>query len=183
MALASELTAEDKALLETGELVTKEKSEDRGQLQLFGGQSWQVLDVPVDVAWKTVGDLSNYKEIVPVATESKVQRQKGNEAEVAIRQQKGLIDIRYLLRTKLDDDRRVMIFRMDPSRSDLRAGWGFVRVRPWKGNKTLMSFGALVDIGDGVFVSLIRPSVRKHLLRMPTRFKKFVEKDRGVTNE
>jgi hypothetical protein len=69
-----------------------------------------------------------------------------------------------------------VVFRVDHSQPhDIRAGWGFMRVRPFKGNRTLVSFGALVDIGDGVFVSIIRPAIRRDLLRIPFYFKRHLE--------
>lgn len=170
------LTSQDKALLEGGELVMKPKNEKRGQLKLFGGQSWQVVDVPIDVAWKAMEDFPEYKRIIPLATESVVKGREGNEVDLAIRQQWGPVDIRYVLQTTLDPDRRVMLFRLDHSKGhDFRAGWGFLRARPWNQGQTLMSFGAMVDIGDGILVSIIRPAVRRDLLRIPTNFKGYVE--------
>lgn len=171
------LSKEDKALLETGALVTKETEEERGELQLFGGQSWQVIDVPPEVAWRAITDFANYKEVIPAATETEPQRESGNEVDLAIRQQKGPIDVRYVMRMTKKPGRTLVLFRLDPTQSGtLRAAWGFVRVRPWKdGRQTLLSFGALVDIGDGMFVAIIKPAVRKHLLRLPERFKAYTE--------
>jgi ribosome-associated toxin RatA of RatAB toxin-antitoxin module len=175
---AGGLTDEDKTLLESGELVMKPKSEQRGALKLFGGQSWQVADVPIDAAWRAVQDLPSYKEIIPLATESEIKGRDGEEIDLSIRQQWGPVDITYVLQTTLDADKRAMVFRLDHSQGhELRAGWGFMRVRPWKDGKTLVSFGAMVDIGDGVLVSIIRPAVRKDLLRIPTKFKRYVEGD------
>jgi ribosome-associated toxin RatA of RatAB toxin-antitoxin module len=172
------LTDEDKKLLVSGELVVKQKSEQQGSLKLIGGQSWQIVDVPVDIAWQAVADLSRYKRFIPLATESDVKHQAGNEADLAMRQQWGPIDVRYVFQTTLDPDGRSMVFRVDHSQDhDIRAGWGFMRVRPFKGNRTLVSFGALVDIGDGVFVSIIRPAVRRDLLRIPFYFKRHLEGD------
>jgi ribosome-associated toxin RatA of RatAB toxin-antitoxin module len=172
------LTDEDKKLLVSGELVVKQKNEQRGSLKLIGGQSWQIVDVPVDIAWQAVADLSRYKRFIPLATESHVKHQAGNEADLAMRQQWGPIDVRYVFQTTLDPDGRSMVFRVDHSQDhDIRAGWGFMRVRPFKGNRTLVSFGALVDIGDGVFVSIIRPAVRRDLLRIPFYFKRHLEGD------
>jgi ribosome-associated toxin RatA of RatAB toxin-antitoxin module len=172
------LTDEDKKLLVSGELVVKQKSEQQGSLKLIGGQSWQIVDVPVDIAWQAVADLSRYKRFIPLATESDVKHQAGNEADLAMRQQWGPIDVRYVFQTTLDPDGRSMVFRVDHSQDhDIRAGWGFMRVRPFKGNRTLVSFGALVDIGDGVFVSIIRPAVRRDLLRVPFYFKRHLEGD------
>ncbi len=177
---ADGLSTEDKVVLEAGELVVKEKNEQRGKLKLFGGQSWQVVEAPIDVAWRAMADLESYKHIIPLATESAITERNGDETDLAIRQEWGPVDIRYVLQTTLDHEKRVLMFRLDHSQGhELGAGWGFLRVRPWKNNQTLVSFGALVDIGDGVLVSIIRPAVRKDLLRIPTNFKGYVEGDSG----
>ncbi|NNE20033.1 MAG: hypothetical protein HKN10_16300 [Myxococcales bacterium] len=171
-----QLTTEDKKLLAAGDLVMKHKNEQRGAYKLIGGQSWQIMDVPVDVAWGALTNLTGYKNFIPLVTESDIKHQAGEEADLAIRQEWGPIDVRYVLQTTLEPDRRSMVFRVDHSQAhDIRAGWGFMRVRPYKSNRTLISFGALVDIGDGVFVSIIRPAVRKDLLRIPFYFKRHVE--------
>lgn len=173
-----DLTLEDKKLLAQGELVKKEKNEQRGAYKLFGGQSWQIVDVPVDDAWQAIRDLAGYKNFIPLATESTVSNEAGKEADVAIRQQWGPIDVRYVLQTTLQPDKGALVFRVDHSQPhDIRAGWGFIRVRPFKGDRTLVSFGALVDIGDGVFVSIARPAVRRDLLRIPYFLKNHLESD------
>lgn len=175
-ASSEELTVDDKMLLSQGELVMKEKSEQRGAYKLFGGQSWQIIDVPVDVAWTALQDLSGYKNFIPLATESVIQHEAGEEADLALRQQWGPVDIRYVLQTTFQNERSAVVFRVDHSQDhDIRAGWGFIRVRPYKGSKTLVSFGALVDIGDGMFVSIVRPAVRRDLLRIPYFLKKHLE--------
>lgn len=171
-----ELTKEDKKELAAGELVMKQKNEQRGAYKLIGGQSWQIVDVPIDIAWQALRDLPLYKRIIPLATETEVKHQSGEEADLAVRQQWGPVDVRYVLQTTLDSDRRAVMFRVDHSQEhDIRAGWGFIRLRPYKGAQTLVSFGAFVDIGDGVFVSIIRPAVRRDLLRIPSHFKRHVE--------
>ncbi len=173
---SDELTEEDKQQLARGELVIKSKNELRGAYKLFGGQSWQIVNVPFDVAWETLKDRSGYKNFIPLATESEVSNQAGDEADVAIRQQWGPVDVRYVLQTTLESERGTVVFRVDHSQPhDIRAGWGFIRVRPYKGDRTLVSFGALVDIGDGVFVSIARPAVRRDLLKIPHFLKKHLE--------
>jgi len=170
------LTDEDKQQLARGELVIKQKNELQGAYKLFGGQSWQIVNVPFDVAWEALKDRSGYKNFIPLATESEVNNQAGEEVDVAIRQQWGPVDVRYVLQTTLERDRGAVVFRVDHSQPhDIRAGWGFIRVRPYKGDRTLVSFGALVDIGDGVFVSIARPAVRRNLLRIPHYLKKHLE--------
>jgi ribosome-associated toxin RatA of RatAB toxin-antitoxin module len=173
---SDQLTTEDKKLLAAGELVVKQKSEQRGAHKLIGGQSWQIIDVPIDVAWRAVKDLPQYKSFIPLATETNIKHEAGDEADLALRQQWGPIDVRYGLQTTLESDHGALVFRVDHSQHhDIRAGWGFIRVRPYKGERTLVSFGALVDIGDGVFVSIIRPAVRRDLLRIPYYFKRHLE--------
>lgn len=176
-----QLTAEDKKMLAAGELVMKQKNEQRGAYKMIGGQSWQLVDVPFDVAWRALTDLPRYASFIPLATETDIRHQAGNEADLAIRQQWGPIDVRYVLQTTLERERGAVMFRVDHSqRHDIRAGWGFIRARPYKGGRTLVSFGALVDIGDGVFVSIIRPAVRRDLLRIPYYFKRHIEGEGGA---
>lgn len=154
----------------------KQKNERRGAYKLIGGHSWQIIDVPVDVAWEAVANLEGYKDFIPLATETDIKHRTGDETDLAVRQEWGPIDVRYVLQATLEPERRSMVFRVDHSQQhDIRAGWGFIRIRPYKGGRTLLSFGALVDIGDGVFVSIIRPAVRRDLLRIPFYFKRHVE--------
>jgi hypothetical protein len=128
------------------------------------------------VVWNALTDLSSYKSFIPLATESDVKRQAKEEADLAIRQQWGPVDVRYVLQMTTQPDRGAVVFRVDHSHDhDIRAGWGFIRVRPYKDNRTLVSFGALVDIGDGVFVSIVRPAVRRDLLKIPHFLKKHLE--------
>jgi len=176
-----QLSSEDKKLLMAGELVMKRKNEQRGAYKLIGGQSWQIINVPADVAWEALTNLAGYKNFIPLATETDITHQAGIEADLAVRQEWGPIDVRYVLQTTLEEDKRSMVFRVDHSKAhDIRAGWGFMRIRPFKGNRTLVSFGALVDIGDGVFVSIIRPAVGRDLLRIPFYFKRHIEAEVGV---
>ncbi len=111
----------------------KHKNEQRGAYKLIGGQSWQIMDVPVDVAWDALTNLTGYKNFIPLVTESDIKHRAGEEADLAIRQEWGPIDVRYVLQTTLEADRRSMVFRVDHSQAhDIRAGWGFMRVRPYK---------------------------------------------------
>ena len=177
-ASSDQLTTEDKRMLAKGELVTKQKNEQRGTYKLIGGQSWQIVDVPFDTAWEVLKDRSGYKNFIPLATETNVSQLNDQEADVAVRQQWGPIDLHYVLQTTVENESGAVVFRVDHSKDhDIRAGWGFIRARPYKNDRTLVSFGALVDIGDGVFVSVIRPAVRKNLLRIPYFFKRHVEGD------
>lgn len=176
LASKDELTPEDKRMLANGELVMKPKNEQRGAYKLLGGQSWQIIDAPPSETWSALKDISGYKNFIPLATESVVTHEDSEETEVAIRQQWGPVDIRYVLQTTLQPKKGAVLFRVDHSQDhDIRAGWGFIRIRPYKETQSLVSFGALVDIGDGVFVSIVRPAVRRNLLRIPYYLKKHLE--------
>jgi ribosome-associated toxin RatA of RatAB toxin-antitoxin module len=171
-----DLTTEDKKLLAQGELVMKPKNEQRGAYKLFGGQSWQIIDVPPSVAWEALKDIAGYKNFIPLATESVITHEDSEETDVAIRQQWGPIDVRYVLQTTTQPKKGAVLFRVDHSQDhDIRAGWGFIRIRPYKNDQSLVSFGALVDIGDGMFVSIVRPAVRRDLLRIPYYLKNHLE--------
>ncbi len=169
-------TDEERARLAAGRLVKRPRAEVRDGWNMIGGQAWQVIDAPPEAVWKAANDLPRYTEMVPGLSESNVTERRGRVAHVVLRHVYGAIDFSYPLRFEFRPEERIAVFRLDHSKkSDLRAGWGFVRVRPWKGGKTLLTFSALVDIGDGILVSIIRSAVRGYMLIIPRTAKQFIE--------
>jgi hypothetical protein len=56
----------------------------------------------------------------------------------------------------------------------VRAAWGFYNLRP-HGEGTLLAFGIMADIGDGLLTALVRPQVHEWMMKVPWMVKRFVE--------
>lgn len=171
--------------LEAGKLVRRPKTESRDGYKLFGGQSWQVINRPPEEAWDDVRELTSYTKMVPGLTKVAVTGRRGQQVSAEFTHNHGPIDVSYPLRFEFSTDKRTVVFRLDHSRpSDLRAGWGFVKLRRWKKTKTLLSFAALVDIGEGILMSMVRPSILNYILLVPTKAKNFMERNKSrASNE
>lgn len=175
--LSRPLSAQERTQLGAGELVARETVERRGRLQLIGGTSYQVIDRPVEEVWQTLtGPSADYRHMLPQVRRARELQRNGNERLIQFTHRVGPVRIGYALRFDFQPERKVIVFRLDEDQPhDIRAAWGFVRVRRWGQNKTLISFGAMVDIGTGVLSSAVLPTVHEWVLKIPWTIRRHVE--------
>jgi carbon monoxide dehydrogenase subunit G len=170
------LSAKEKARLKKGRLVTRPTMQRRGNQHLFGGTAWQVIDLAPDVVWRAVHDVRRYSRMLPRVEKSEEVDHEGSVRTVRIDHDSGPLDISYHVRLQFFDSRRDVFFQLDRKRpGSLDAAYGFIRITPWHGGKTLLSFGVLADVGDGILAGALRAKVHKWMLKVPWTLKKFVE--------
>lgn len=177
-ALRRPLSARERARLEEGETVARAVTERRGPLRLMGGTSYQVIDAPPDVVWAHLNsDSDEYRHMLPkVEQVRELDRDGDRQRRIRFEHRVGPIRAHYVMRLTYDQERRVAQFRLDETEPHtIRAGWGFLRVRSWPGNRTLVSFGSLVDVGRGLVTDVIRPTLQYWILRIPWTLKRHVE--------
>lgn len=174
----STFSSKERSSLEQGRLVERPMERRSGSLRLLGGTSYQVIDAPVNVVWQALLDTPHYHRMMPQLLEAKVVEQARDRRTLFMRQgASGLAEASYYLNVNVDASQRDIEFRMDEDRPhDLRAAWGFYNVRPYAGGtRTLLSYGIMADLGDGMLIGLARDSVREWMLRTPWMVKRFVE--------
>jgi hypothetical protein len=170
------LTADERTRLSRGELVTRPLIERRGSLRLVGGSSWQVIDAVPSVVWQAVLDTQRYHRMLPRVKFARVVNETPQQRTVFVRHEVGVVDISYFLKLKTYRDRHDVTFVLDETRPhDIRAAWGFYSVRPYGNGRTLLSYGTMIDAGDGLIATLSRGQVRAWSLNVPHMVKRFVE--------
>jgi ribosome-associated toxin RatA of RatAB toxin-antitoxin module len=163
------------ARLERGELVQRTATERRGGLRLMGGSSWQVIDASPDVVWAALLDTPHYPRFLPQLAAARVV-QDGGHTRTVFMQHAGVIGPSYYLALRIDQARRHIAFKLDDRRPhEIRAAWGFYNVRPYPGDRALLSYGVKADIGDGVVSALLRSSTHEWMMKVPWMVKRFVE--------
>lgn len=177
---SAELTPEELSRLERGELVVRESSERRGELRLVGGTSYQVVEATPDAVWRALLDTQYYRRMLPELASAQLVRETQNGGRtqriVNMTHGRGPAVASYSLVMQVDAAKRDIAFRMDETRPhDIRAAWGFYTVRPYGQGRTLLMFGVLTDPGDGLFKTVLRPTVQEWALRVPWMVKRFVE--------
>lgn len=166
----------EQARLSRGSLVTRSSVRARGQLRLIGGTSWQVVRQPADVVWRAVNDTSRYPDMLPRVSEARVVSRERGGRTVYVRHGGGGVDARYYLRARVDGGRKDMRFGLDDRRPHtIRAAYGFLTVRAWRPGQSLITYGVMADVGTGVLVGLLRPTIHAWILRVPQTMKQFIE--------
>ena len=175
--LVAGLSEDEARRLSGGELVVRPVAQRKGSLDLLGGTSYQIIDAAPEVVWKALLDTPRYRHMMPRVIEARLVHDATDERTVFMRQgAEGFIEKDYYLRVKVDRERRDLTFVIDERRPhDLDAAWGFYSVRAYPEGRTLLTYGVMADIGDGLLVSLLGHSFQKWLLRSPWMVKRFVE--------
>jgi ribosome-associated toxin RatA of RatAB toxin-antitoxin module len=173
---ARAFTATERAALDAGRLVVRPRTDRRGSRILVGGTSWQVVSLPADAVWRAVVDVPRYVHLLPNCAEARVVATHGERRTVYVRHESGPLTAVYHLSAHFDATRRDLTFNVDPSRPrSIEAAWGFLTVRSFDDSRSLVSFGAMVDLGSGLFGGLMRESIHAVVLRVPAMLKRFVE--------
>ena len=175
--LGAGLTHDESRRLEAGQLVVRPAERDKGSLHLLGGTSYQVIDADPVVVWKALLDTSRYHRMMPRVIEARLVSDAERERTVFMRQgAEGFIERRYYLKVKVDRERRDMTFMVDDRRPhDLDAAWGFYSVRPHSGGRTLLTYGVMADLGEGLLRTVVTGTVHDWMMRVPWMVKRFVE--------
>lgn len=164
------LTRAERASLAEGNTVTRPVTERRGNLSLMGGISHQVIDLPVDAVWRALNaDSSEYEHMLPkVESASETARDGNNTRSIRFTHEVGPVSAQYVMDFTYDHRRKIVQFRMDDDEPHtIRAGWGFLRLRAWSDDETLLTFGTMVDVGRGMITGLVRPTLHHWILRIP----------------
>ncbi|MDH5672949.1 MAG: SRPBCC family protein [Myxococcales bacterium] len=171
------LSPTELARLQKGELVQRPVREQRGDMELMGGSSYQVIDARPEIVWQALLDTSHYDRMLPQLAEARVLSEQGDARKVFMRHTTaGLVDTSYYLDLKLDHAQRDLAFRVDESKDNgIRAAWGFYTVRPHPGGKSLLAYAVMADIGQGLGVAVVRGTVHTWMLKVPWMVKRFVE--------
>ncbi len=179
------LSTDELQRLAKGELVTRPMRSERGELRLFGGSSWQVIDALPEVVWAALHDTPRYPHMLPRVLQASVVAKRDHEQDLFIYQGSWPIYTSYYLTLRSNAVERSIDFKLDDSRPHgIRAGWGLVRLRAYGSGRTLMALGILADVGHGVLAWFTRALVQRWMLKIPSTVKAFLEsggRDRYTT--
>ncbi|QQR89919.1 MAG: SRPBCC family protein [Myxococcales bacterium] len=165
--------------LERGGLVKRQTVQERGGLRLTGGTSWQIISASPEDVWKTITNTNKYKYIFPFVVSAKLLKQKGSKRIVLLEHAKGPLSVSYALLGVTEEDKKELTFQLDTSRPhDIKAAWGFFTVRPWKDGKSILSYGIMLDTGDGFFKSMLREQISNTVLNVPRRIRRYIHEQK-----
>lgn len=141
-----------------------------------GGIAYQVVHRAPEQILAALLDASNLPAMLPRTRAARVVSVEGRLTRIELTQGAAPFLARYTIVVEPSGDGSELRFWLDQRAAhDVRDVWGFFRVRPFGPGRTLLSVGAAVDLGGGLFRPLFDAKVRRAVLGAVTGIRDFVE--------
>ncbi len=179
---AGGLEPDDTARLWRGETITREQTVERGHERLVGGVTYTLLDAAPEELSELFGDVSAYARVLPRTKSAVLVGRNGPDTFVELHQGNALVDAAYTIRLRRSDAGNEVRFWLDPTKPHgIANAWGFFRYEPVidaEGvSRVLLTYGVLVDLGEGIVRDLFEERVRGALLGVPARVRAYLTSD------
>jgi len=179
---ARPLTKAELERLEHGETVVREQTVPTvdGDSHLVGGVAYTIVDAAPDEVLSLFADEAAYMQILPRTKNVRRVAQDGPDDEhVEITQGNSVVSTSYTLHVRKYARENTVRFWMDPAYAHgIDDAWGFVRAEsiPTASGapRTLVTYGALVDIGPGIVRALYEERLRAAMLSVPQLLRAYV---------
>lgn len=174
-ARADRLTADEEKRLARGDVVQRIFDVDLPQGDFIGGLGYVIISAPPSEVLAVLLEPSSYMHIFALTQEARLQAREGDDLIIYLRQGGKNISGEYSVRARRETLSLVR-FWLEPSRPhDIADCWGFFRLDPAAGGKTLLTYGALLHLEFGIMKLLFQEKIRGYALETPARLRAFVE--------
>jgi len=165
-ARADGLSAAETDKLLRGDCVARTQELRRGPRRYVGGVAYKIIDAsPEDLA-ALLDDVNRWGLFLPKTRDARRTGAVGDDPLVRVTHGSALVQVGYTLRVHRESNS--VRFWMVPARAhDIEDVWGFFRAEPIGDGRTLMSYGVLIDMGDGILRDLFEDRVRELALDVP----------------
>lgn len=174
-AAPQQLSAHEARALKAGVLVSRAVRFAHDGGRYVGGVSYQVVDARPELVLAALSDVENWPHALPRTKSARLLDAAGGLPRVELVQGGSFLEARYtVLIDRAEGD--TIRFWLDPTQPhDIRDVWGFFRVKPLPGGRSLITVGAALDLGDGLARLLFEDKIASMLLRAPRKIREFVE--------
>ncbi|HEY8040186.1 MAG TPA: hypothetical protein VIF15_10355 [Polyangiaceae bacterium] len=172
-ARAGGLSADEADRLMRGESVSRTQDYARGGMRYVGGVTYAIVDTAPDDLATLVQDVAALRRFMPKTRDAQRVGTAGSDELVEFTHGSVLVKVAYTLR--IHQEGRVVRFWMDPTRAhDIEDAWGYFRADPMPAGRTLLTFGILIDMGDGLLRDMLEDRVRELALELPDHLRDLV---------
>jgi hypothetical protein len=176
-------TRAEQQLLETGHVVHRERELTRGDARYLGTVSYELVNARPSTIMAAFSDATALTEILPNTKRASLIEASQEHLRVELVQGNDWAEATYTVYLVREPESSVR-FRLDRSRPhDIEDAWGYFRVAPFDGSRTLVTVGVAVDLGSGLFRRLLDGAVQACILTTPDFIKRYserVETERGL---
>jgi carbon monoxide dehydrogenase subunit G len=172
-ASADGLSRQETQRLLRGESVARRQQNSFGDERYVGGVSYVILDSPADDVARLVSDPAVWKRVLPKTRSARAVGSAGGDALIEVSSGTLFLEANYTMRLRRESDG--IKFWLDRARPhDVADAWGFLRVEPMGDGRSLVSYGVLIDVGNGIARDLFENPVRDLAMSVPDRLRDLV---------
>jgi len=182
---AGGLSPEQHHTLRRGGRVEQFVSLDKGGERYVGGVSYALVRAEPRQVFDVLNELSTLSQVLPKTRSMRILDHVGNRVRVELEQGTSAVSTTLTVFFELEPpdgrfDPRVVRFWLDPSQPHgIDDVWGFLRATRYDDQYSLISVGALVNLGPGVIRMLFEDRIQRSILRTPNRIRDTVERRFG----
>jgi polyketide cyclase/dehydrase/lipid transport protein len=179
------LSAEEHQLLRAGGRVEQFIELDRQGQRYVGGVSYTVVRAEPRQVFEVLNQLATLSQVLPGTRSTRVIDRSGNRVRVELEQGNSVVSTTFTVFFQLEEpgdrfDPQVVRFWLDRSQPhSIEDAWGFFRATRYDAQHSLVSVGALVNLGPGLIRMLFEQRIQRSILRMPNRIRETVERTFG----
>jgi hypothetical protein len=179
------LTEEQRRTLLAGGRVEQFVEIERAGKRYVGGIGYALVRAEPRQVFEVLNEVSTLSQVLPGSRSTRILDRSGNRVRVKLEQGNSVVSTAFTVFFELEPpdapfDPRVVRFWLDPSQPhSVDDVWGFFRATRYDDQRSLVSVGALVDLGPGVIRMLFEQRIQRSILRMPNRIRDTVERNFG----
>lgn len=184
------LTAEQHQVLRSGGRVEQFIELNRQGKRYVGGVSYALVQAEPRQVFDVLNQLPTLSQVLPQTRNTRIVDRVGNRVRVELEQGNSVVSTALTVFFQLEPpedryDPHVVRFWLDPSQPhSIDDAWGFFRATRYDERHSLVSVGALVNLGPGIIRMLFEQRIQRSILRMPNRIRDTVERTfRGPPTE
>jgi hypothetical protein len=172
-------TNDTQARLEHGETVTYTQTIEGDTHRSVGGVTYTVVEASPAEMQTLLEDVNAYRQVLPRTKSARLVGVNGRDFFVELRQGNAIVDTSYTIRLRREQGGRTVRFWLDPSKPHgIADAWGFFRLEPLPEKqpgvpRTLLTYGAMVDVGPGLVRELFEERVRAAMLQVPQLVRRY----------
>jgi hypothetical protein len=176
------LSPAENARLMRGEVIVRPETITRDGRRYVGGVTYSIVEATRADLDAALDDVNAYRAILPRTKDARLVGHDGGDALVELRQGNALVEATYTVRVRKVDGGREYRFWLDPRRPHgIEDAWAFVRVEPLAQvapgvPRSLLTYGVLVDVGDGLVRDLFEERIRATALSVPQRVRDYARR-------
>ncbi len=175
----AEVSSPERAVLETASTLTYRTIIERGERRAVGGIVYALMAAPPARTWAALRSRQDFVHFFPHLRSARIVGEVPPDLFMEFEYGSSGFHTVHTMSLRYDDASRTVRFWLDPRfPHGVHDAWGYFRVveDPNDPQRSILVYGALLDLGLGIFDIAVEDRVQSALLSVPSRLQRFLRR-------